>query len=368
MSGANGIELLLLWATIILAVVVTYIRANPGHWSFRDFMRHFLPPEVFHHPSARADFLFWLSRRIFIPLLVVPLVISTAVAGHFAYWVLSSILGPPSHPVSPAGPGCCSPSRVTMLLAYDLSYYLYHRMQHKIPILWELHKVHHSAQVMIGVTRERVHPLDEIMNRWWDGVIPGLCYGIWLFFALDPVELTVFGINIYALRNIILMMDFVRHTHWKLSYGRHLDAVLLSPHYHQLHHSVAEKHWDRTVPRDGQCRGGSGDRSGPPRPPGGRPGRQWSPRRLPPCCVKKWSAIGELEEQCRASEHGRGETREDKAFDHRQERVAHKASKRFHGVSLLVYEVANRQWSHILYQCSSGCFDRRRSPPCLPAR
>jgi sterol desaturase/sphingolipid hydroxylase (fatty acid hydroxylase superfamily) len=244
-SGANWVELLLLWATIILAVVVTYIRANSGHWSFRDFMRHFLPPEVFHHPSARADFLFWLSRRIFIPLLVLPLVISTAVAGHFAFWVLRSILGPPSHPVSPAGPGLLLAFTFTMLLAYDLSYYLYHRMQHKIPILWELHKVHHSAQVMIGVTRERVHPLDEIMNRWWDGVIPGLCYGIWLFFALDPVELTVFGINIYALRNIILMMDFVRHTHWKLSYGRHLDAVLLSPHYHQLHHSVAEKHWDK---------------------------------------------------------------------------------------------------------------------------
>jgi hypothetical protein len=40
-------------------------------------------------------------------------------------------------------------------------------------------------------------------------------------------------------------MDFVRHTHLKLSYGRHLSALLLSPHYHQLHHSVAEKHWDK---------------------------------------------------------------------------------------------------------------------------
>jgi sterol desaturase/sphingolipid hydroxylase (fatty acid hydroxylase superfamily) len=118
-------------------------------------------------------------------------------------------------------------------------------MQHQIPILWELHKVHHSAQVMIGVTKDRVHPIDEIMNRWWDGVIPGLCYGIWLFFALDPVELTVFGINVYLLRNTILMMDFVRHTHLKLDYGRHISLVLLSPHYHQLHHSVAEKHWDK---------------------------------------------------------------------------------------------------------------------------
>jgi sterol desaturase/sphingolipid hydroxylase (fatty acid hydroxylase superfamily) len=159
--------------------------------------------------------------------------------------VLSGLLGPPSQPVEPAGPLTLVFFTITMLIAYDLSYYLYHRAQHKIPILWELHKVHHSAQIMIGVTKDRVHPFDEIMNRWWDGVIPGLCYGIWLFFALDPVELTVFGLNVYMLRNTILMMDFVRHTHLKLSYGRFLNGILLCPHYHQLHHSVAEKHWDR---------------------------------------------------------------------------------------------------------------------------
>jgi sterol desaturase/sphingolipid hydroxylase (fatty acid hydroxylase superfamily) len=111
--------------------------------------------------------------------------------------------------------------------------------------MWELHKVHHSAEIMVGVTKDRVHPIDEIMNSWWDGVIPGLCYGVWLFYALDPVELTVFGINVYLLRNIILMMDFVRHTHLKLSYGRYLSVILLSPHYHQLHHSIAEKHLDK---------------------------------------------------------------------------------------------------------------------------
>ncbi len=245
LSGANGVTILLLWATVLFAGVVTYIRANPSRWSVREFIRHLLPAEIFRHPSARADLLFWLSRRIFMPLLVLPLVISTVVAGHFSYWVLSNIIGVPEHQVAPAGPMMLVAFTVTMLLAYDLSYYIYHYMQHKIPILWELHKVHHSAQVMIGVTKDRVHPIDEIMNRWWDGLIPGLCYGIWLFFALDPVEVTVFGINVYALRNIILMMDFVRHTHLKLPYGRHLSAILLSPHYHQLHHSTAEKHWDK---------------------------------------------------------------------------------------------------------------------------
>ncbi|MBE7159148.1 MAG: sterol desaturase family protein [Rhodospirillales bacterium] len=244
-NGENGVAILLLWATILLAGVVTYIKTNPGTWSARDFLRHMFPDAIWHSASARADFLFWLSRRIFMPLFVIPLAISTVAAGHFAYWVLTLILGAPTHAPEPAGPVLLVAFTVTMLLAYDLSYYLYHRMQHQIPILWELHKVHHSAEIMIGVTRDRVHPVDEVMNRWWDGLIPGLCYGVWMFFALNPMEVTIFGLNVYMLRNTILMMDFVRHTHLKFSFGRTLDRVLLSPHYHQLHHSVARKHWDK---------------------------------------------------------------------------------------------------------------------------
>ena len=127
-----------------------------------------------------------------------------------------------------------------MLLAYDLSYYIYHYLQHKVPLMWELHKVHHSAEVMVGVTQGRVHPLDDFMTHLWDGILPGLAYGAWLFFALTPVELTIFGINVYVLRNI-LMMDFVRHTHFKLSFGKWLNAIILCPHYHQLHHRTQSK-------------------------------------------------------------------------------------------------------------------------------
>jgi sterol desaturase/sphingolipid hydroxylase (fatty acid hydroxylase superfamily) len=244
-SSPNGIAVIILWATVLFAGLVTYVKTSPGSWSVGTFFRHLIPEGLTKSPSARADFLFWLSRRIFMPLLVIPLAISTVAAGKFAYWVLTLIFGAPTHSPAPAGPLLLVVFTVTMLLAYDLSYYLYHRMQHQFPFLWELHKVHHSAEVMIGVTKDRVHPLDEIMNRWWDGVIPGLCYGIWMFFALDPVEVTVFGINVYFLRNTILMMDFVRHTHLKLGFGRVLDRILLSPHAHQLHHSVATEHWDK---------------------------------------------------------------------------------------------------------------------------
>ncbi len=41
-----------------------------------------------------------------------------------------------------------------------------------------------------------------------------------------------------------MMMDFVRHTHLKVSFGRVLNQVVLCPYYHQLHHSPNPQHYD----------------------------------------------------------------------------------------------------------------------------
>ena len=50
-------------------VVFTYLHLPAPH-SLRGLRTYVLPPETLRHPSARADLLFWLSRRIFMPLLV----------------------------------------------------------------------------------------------------------------------------------------------------------------------------------------------------------------------------------------------------------------------------------------------------------
>lgn len=244
LAGTNGKMLAVFWGAIILAAVVTYLKSAAPRTP-RGIYRFLFPAETLRHASARADILFWLSRRIWMPLLVLPLVISTATAGQATHALLVAIFGAPAHPPGHAGPWTLVAFTVTMFLAYDISYYFYHVMQHHVPFMWELHKVHHSAEVLVGVTDVRVHPLDEIMNRWWDGLIPGFAYGIWSFHALNPVELTVFGLNVYFLRNAVLMMDFVRHTHFKFTYGRVLDSIFLSPLYHQLHHSIAQEHWNK---------------------------------------------------------------------------------------------------------------------------
>ncbi len=243
-SGPDGLALLLLFATVVLAAVITFLQQTQGRRSLRAFIQYALPPEVLRHPSARADALFWVCRRLTGPLLAFPFVLTAAATGLAVNAALLHLTGWDPHPSPGMSPALVVLFTVTMLIAYDLSYYVYHVLQHNLPFLWELHKVHHSAEVMVGITSTRIHPLDQLMNRIWDGFIPGIAYGIWLFFVLDPVEALVFGLNVYVLRNI-LMMDTVRHTHLKLSFGSMLDRVILSPHAHQLHHSVAEVHWNK---------------------------------------------------------------------------------------------------------------------------
>lgn len=234
----------LLFLTALISAIVAYFRTSE-HRSFGEFFEFALPKEVALHPSAKADLLFWITKKALMPFLLIPAGITFVVAvGYVTKLAITSAFGIEAPLIAgPAGPVTVVLFTITMLLAYDISYYLYHTAQHRFPILWELHKVHHSAEVMVGITKDRVHPLDELMNRIWDGVIPGICFGIWAVLQLNLVELTVFGINVYVMRNI-LMMDFVRHTHFKISFGP-LNNVVLCPHWHQLHHSVDPRHYDK---------------------------------------------------------------------------------------------------------------------------
>ncbi|MGB3043938.1 MAG: sterol desaturase family protein [Xanthobacteraceae bacterium] len=236
---------LILGTALVSALIVYLKKVKAEDRSIRDFFSFMFPEEVILHPSARADVMFWVTKRLIMPFLLIPAGITfVAAMGYATNRIISWTFGIEGPLIDgPPGPMTLVIFTATMLLAYDISYYLYHVAQHRYPFLWELHKVHHSAEVMVGITKDRVHPLDDFMNRIWDGVIPGICFGIWSVIALNPVEVVVFGLNVYVVRNI-LMMDFVRHTHLPISFGP-LDKIVLSPHWHQIHHSVDPRHYDK---------------------------------------------------------------------------------------------------------------------------
>jgi sterol desaturase/sphingolipid hydroxylase (fatty acid hydroxylase superfamily) len=242
-AGGNALAGICLLITALLSALYIYV-TTPRERSFRDFFDFLIPHEILLHRSAKADFWFWITRSVLLRYLMLPAgAVFVGGMGYLTHKLVGGAFGIEAPLLGPAGPVTIVIFTITMLLAYDISYYLYHYAQHRIPFLWELHKVHHSAEVMVGITKDRVHPLDDLMNRAWDGVIPGICFGLWSLIALDPVEVTVFGVNVYVMRNI-LMMDFVRHTHLPISFGP-LNSVILCPHWHQLHHSDNPKHFDK---------------------------------------------------------------------------------------------------------------------------
>lgn len=244
LTGSTGLAAGILMLSILLSAIIVFIRSDELRTP-AGLLRFMLPVDILTHPSAKADFSFWISRKFVMLLVALPTGASITIACGFAFHaMLRALFGGSGTALKPPTIPSLILFTISMLLAYDISYYLYHNLQHRIPVLWELHKVHHSAEVMVGTTKDRIHPLDDVMNRVWDGLITGPIYGFWLFFAFNPVELTILGMNIYVLRNII-MMDFVRHTHLKVSFGKLLNGVILCPHYHQLHHSTNPKHFDK---------------------------------------------------------------------------------------------------------------------------
>ena len=116
---------------------------------------------------------------------------------------------------------------------------------HKWPVLWALHKVHHSATVLTPMTVFRTHPLEGIIFSLRSAITQAI--GISLFFYLfgNLVSLyTIVGVNVFVFVFNILGSN-LRHSHIDIKYWVWLEKILISPAQHQLHHSLDERHYDK---------------------------------------------------------------------------------------------------------------------------
>jgi sterol desaturase/sphingolipid hydroxylase (fatty acid hydroxylase superfamily) len=50
------------------------------------------------------------------------------------------------------------------LVAGELLHYAVHRAQHRFPVLWKLHAVHHSSQRLYWLNATRTHPLEGLLH------------------------------------------------------------------------------------------------------------------------------------------------------------------------------------------------------------
>jgi sterol desaturase/sphingolipid hydroxylase (fatty acid hydroxylase superfamily) len=133
---------------------------------------------------------------------------------------------------------------ILMLIAAEFADYLVHYLEHKVPALWELHKVHHSADFLNPLTSKRGHSLPLVYGGIVAGVITGTVAGASMFlFGISLIE----AVALRAVASKILTvwtLDPLKHSHIPVSLGW-FDRFLISPHMHQIHHSKVERHWDK---------------------------------------------------------------------------------------------------------------------------
>ncbi|MBX9914669.1 MAG: sterol desaturase family protein [Pseudomonadaceae bacterium] len=131
-----------------------------------------------------------------------------------------------------------------LFLLRDFSHYWVHRAFHS-RLLWEFHKVHHSAPVLVPATASRVHVVELIADKLLASLGVALYAGLFWYLCGGRVSAyTLFGVT-YLLFICNALAANLRHSHVWLSFGSRIEHVLSSPAQHQIHHSDAPRHFNK---------------------------------------------------------------------------------------------------------------------------
>jgi sterol desaturase/sphingolipid hydroxylase (fatty acid hydroxylase superfamily) len=137
---------------------------------------------------------------------------------------------------------------VALFLTYELGYWVDHYVSHRVPVLWDFHKVHHTAEVLSPLTNFRMHPVDSVVFANILAVFLGVVGGILSYLQLgDPFE--VGGTNLILVAFYFVTVH-LQHSHVWIATTGVLGRVILSPAHHQIHHSDKPIHFDKNF---GSC-------------------------------------------------------------------------------------------------------------------
>ena len=122
-----------------------------------------------------------------------------------------------------------------------------HYLMHRIPELWEFHKVHHSAEELNFATAERLHPLEVVFTSLAGAASFGLVNGLFIGLFGDRLTVTtVFGANALLVA-FNIAGGVLRHSPVWISFGPRIERWVISPAMHQIHHSNKTEHFDKNL-------------------------------------------------------------------------------------------------------------------------
>lgn len=119
----------------------------------------------------------------------------------------------------------------------DFSYYWWHRLQHTVPFLWEIHKLHHSDENLNTTTIYRSHFLEPTGQALFRGLTIGL------IFDTSQTEQTMLVIVSGGL--LPVLWDYFIHASVRIDALHRLLPFFSNPQFHWIHHSRLPQHQDK---------------------------------------------------------------------------------------------------------------------------
>lgn len=217
-----------------------------GRTNFRALLRAIAAKKVLDRESFHADVKLFVLSVVFMPAVIGGLVISSMTVSAAVNAALTGAFGART-PVD-----CCDVtvkivSTVVLFLAYEIGYWVDHYLKHRVPFLWELHKLHHTADVLTPLTNFRNHPIDNIVFGYMLATFIGGASGaLGWFFGRETQMFSVDGKNILFIC-FLWTIGHLQHSEFWIPFRGIWGRLILSPAHHQIHHSDDPAHFNRNL-------------------------------------------------------------------------------------------------------------------------
>jgi len=212
----------------------------------RTAFRILFAKKIWLSPSTILDYKYVFVGALIFANVVAYTTITGPQVSEFVYTQLSQIFG--AHNSTKHSQIFFNVILATVLfLTYEFAYWLNHYLCHKIPFLWEFHKVHHSATTLTPLTNWRMHPVDTILYLNTVSVILGATCGIvYYVMGKEIAHAALSGTNIIMLSYMALYGHLQHSQLWIPTTGL-TGRIFLSPAHHQIHHSTNPIHFNTNL-------------------------------------------------------------------------------------------------------------------------
>jgi len=249
---ASYMDLLLSVPLVATGIVVTgsifyllVVRPRMSDRSARGWIGYLFPTENYTSSSARVDVWVWfINGLLFIPILEAAIAIGGLIAGVGFDGALVKLFGPVGYRLEAAW--LVAGMQFTgFYFGFGLGQYIGHLSFHKVPVLWAIHRAHHSAESANLFAFLRTHPIEVFVCGIFRALMSAGGIGLAIYVTNGKLLPETAALIVWY--NILYVLAGFRsldHTHIPLSYGKVLDILVGSPVLHQVHHSAELRHRD----------------------------------------------------------------------------------------------------------------------------